>query len=130
MVRSSATSAHRLVLVEGEQSGYRVGHEMMITTAPLTIGRMAPSDVILPSSDVSRAHCRVALVDGAVVVTDLNSTNGTYVDDNRLTRPTPLQPDARLKVGPYVMRYTWQAPAETVDVNATMVRTAARKTIR
>ena len=44
------------------------------------------------------------LVDGRWVVRDLDSLNGTYVDDERLTAPTPLNDGARLRIGDVVFR--------------------------
>lgn len=97
------------------------GREIQIARTPQIVGRMAPSEIILLGDGVSRAHCRVELVRGAVVVTDLNSTNGTFVDDHRISAPTPLRPGALVRIGPHVLRYVSQRSPAAVDVNATLV---------
>ncbi len=52
---------------------------------PVTIGRSGGNDIPLPGcASVSAEHCRVALENGCVTVTDLTSTNGTYLDSQRL----------------------------------------------
>lgn len=58
----------------------------------LTIGRVAgKSDIALPGCEsVSGAHCRIDVVGGRVNITDLNSTNGTYLDNQRLAPNTPM----------------------------------------
>ncbi|CAH0219894.1 PP2C family protein-serine/threonine phosphatase [Roseomonas sp. CECT 9278] len=76
-----------------------------IGPAPLTIGRAPGSGLALPSQDVSRAHCVLAIEGDAVVVTDLGSTNGTIVDGRPAAGPTRLAPGARLRLGPFTLVY-------------------------
>ncbi len=78
---------------------------------PFTIGRAAPSEVVLARSDVSRTHCRVAPEGDGLAVADLNSTNGTFLNDRRISQPTPLKPGDRLRVGSFVLRYDTDAAA-------------------
>lgn len=62
-----------------------------------TIGRSTTADFILDAAMVSRFHCR--LTAGATVdVQDLQSTNGTFVNDKRVQRSTLAVGD-RLRVG-------------------------------
>jgi ABC transport system ATP-binding/permease protein len=64
-----------------------------------TIGRAPRADFILEATLVSRLHCRVtALPGGELEVEDLKSTNGTFVNDQRVSR-TKLEAGDRLKVG-------------------------------
>ncbi|MGH7041605.1 MAG: FHA domain-containing protein [Acetobacteraceae bacterium] len=86
--------------------------EILLGAEPLVIGRAPGAGLILPSIEVSRAHCRIALVDGVVRVTDLDSTNGTFIDGERIAGAAPLAPGAVLRVGPYRLTY---AGAEEVD---------------
>jgi hypothetical protein len=53
--------------------------------APITvIGRSTDADVVLDDAGVSRRHAEVHLIDGRARVIDLGSTNGTYVDGERV----------------------------------------------
>ena len=70
-----------------------------LTTAPLIIGRSKPADLVVPMAEVSRRHCRIQLSGGTVLATDLESTNGTFVDDIRITEPTTLRPGCKLRIG-------------------------------
>jgi len=64
-----------------------------------TIGRSTGADFILDAALVSRVHCQLlALGDGALEVRDLESTNGTYVNGNRVERAR-LSPGDRVQVG-------------------------------
>ena len=89
---------------------------------PLTIGRTAPSDLILGAADISRTHCRIVVEGGAIAVTDLNSTNGTFLNDRRISVTTPLKPGDRLQVGSHILVYHDQdsATAAPAGVEGTM----------
>ncbi len=71
----------------------------------LTIGRLPPCELLLPGSEVSRQHCRVDVVDGDLRITDLGSTNGTFVDGARLAEPATLRPGAAIQIGTCVLTY-------------------------
>ena len=64
-----------------------------------TIGRATGADFIVDAPMVSRVHCRVtALAGGGLEVRDLDSTNGTFVNDERV-RVAHLVSGDRLRVG-------------------------------
>jgi pSer/pThr/pTyr-binding forkhead associated (FHA) protein len=64
-----------------------------------TIGRATGADFIVDAALVSRVHCRVtALTGGELEVRDLDSTNGTYVNGERI-ETARLAPGDRLQVG-------------------------------
>jgi len=69
-----------LVLPDGTTVG--------IGGAPIVIGRLPGCGVVLSDTNVSRRHAQVAVDAGEVVVTDLGSTNGTFVNGRRVTRAT------------------------------------------
>ena len=64
-----------------------------------TIGRAVGADFILDAALVSRVHCRVTVLpSGQLEIRDLDSTNGTFVNGERVTTAN-LGPGDRLKVG-------------------------------
>lgn len=63
-----------------------------------TIGRSAGAELILDAALVSRLHCRLEASDETLEVVDLESTNGIYVNGERVDR-AHLIPGDRLKVG-------------------------------
>ena len=92
---------HALVLAGegGETRRFPLG------PAPFRIGRVAGNDLVLPAPEVSRSHA-VLTVDGdAATLADLDSTNGTWVEGERLGGATPLTPGARLAIGPFALQY-------------------------
>lgn len=91
---------------------------------PLVIGRAPSSGLMLEATEVSRAHCRIVVGDGAVLATDLGSTNGTFIDGKRITHATPLMPGAVLQIGPYQLRYGDSAEATAEGTLRTMALAA------
>lgn len=79
--------------------GDRLEKRFIVSPLGLKIGRSPPADVILADSRVSRSHCMVELADNALQVCDLDSTNGTFVDGERVEGPTVLPVGSVLKVG-------------------------------
>jgi pSer/pThr/pTyr-binding forkhead associated (FHA) protein len=66
--------------------------------AVMTIGRAEGADLIVDAPLVSRVHCRLEASATAVDVVDLSSTNGTFVNDERVERARLTTGD-RLRVG-------------------------------
>lgn len=71
----------------------------VVDSTGLKIGRAAPADIVVPDKSISRAHCIVGLANDELLVTDLNSTNGTYIDDKRIARATILPVDSVVRLG-------------------------------
>ncbi|MDV3258530.1 MAG: TIR domain-containing protein [Sphingomonas sp.] len=86
---------HCLQRLDGEEQVTR----FVVTPAGLRMGRTPPADVIVPGAGVSRAHCLVELSGDKLRVTDLNSTNGTYIDNKRVDRSATLAVGSILRIG-------------------------------
>jgi serine phosphatase RsbU (regulator of sigma subunit) len=95
---------HCLELVDGVGAGRR----HIIGPAGVTVGRTSPADLVLTDSEVSRSHCRLALEGEDLMVTDLNSTNGTFVEGVRVIEPTILPVGSMLKVGRLRLKHEWR----------------------
>jgi pSer/pThr/pTyr-binding forkhead associated (FHA) protein len=67
------------------------------------VGRSDQADVVLEDPYASEFHFRLVLSDGSLTVSDLGSTNGTYVNGKRITTPTNLRRGDALQVGKTVM---------------------------
>ena len=63
-----------------------------------TVGRAPRADFVVDAALVSRLHCRLAAGSGEIEATDLRSTNGTYVNGERVARAV-LRDGDRLRVG-------------------------------
>ena len=71
----------------------------VVTPAGLSVGRSSPADIIVAGVGVSRAHCLVELAADQLRVTDLNSTNGTYIDNKRVERSANFAVGSVLRIG-------------------------------
>ncbi len=57
----------------------------------VTVGRSPNCDLVIPHDSVSRTHCRIEISPkGVFLITDLDSSNGTYIEGNRLTPKTTV----------------------------------------
>ena len=66
----------------------------------LTVGRDPRNDVVLPGRDVSQSHLEIVRqADGGYLLRDLFSTNGTFLNGQRITAPAPIRDGDRLRVG-------------------------------
>jgi len=71
---------------------------LVIDKLPAALGRKEHADVRLDDPCVSRVHCEVSDLNGTLVVRDLGSKHGTYVNGQKVTQ-APLLPGDRLTVG-------------------------------
>lgn len=92
--------------------------EVVEVTGPLTLGRGKENDIILLDSIVSRHHARVYLEGSDVIIEDLNSANGMYVNSNRVFLRA-LQDKDVIRIGKtkiYFSTEIWDSPTKTVDL--------------
>jgi ABC-type multidrug transport system ATPase subunit len=73
--------------------------------ASLVIGRNPEADIALQAPIVSWQHARLDLTEQGHVLTDLGSTNGTYVNGQRLERPCLLREGDVVQIGPFTLVY-------------------------
>jgi hypothetical protein len=92
--------------------GDRLEKRFIVSPLGLKIGRAAPADIILADSRVSRSHCQIELTGNELQVSDLNSTNGTFVDGEKVEGSTLLPVGSVLKVGDITFKHEVRSRAE------------------
>lgn len=85
----------KLVIIDGPLEGTVVP----LGTTTITFGRAADSTVVLEDDFVSNQHARLVPNGSHWMVEDLGSTNGTWINRDKVTSPTVLQPGSQLKIG-------------------------------
>ncbi len=95
VAKQQKVKGSKLVVIEGPLQGTIVP----LGDIQVTIGRADDSTLVIDDDYASSRHARIYPSEGAWVVEDLGSTNGTWIDRTRITSPTVLPVGAPLRVG-------------------------------
>jgi serine phosphatase RsbU (regulator of sigma subunit) len=100
----AADIARYLVVAEGSECG----KQLEIGFAPISVGRRRDNHLPLSDPFVSSHHCKIAFEEGGVWVTDLASTNGTFIDGERVHGRAIWPITGALQVGNQVLRQEYR----------------------
>lgn len=92
---ATTSTVSRIVITSGPKAGL----ELPLGTEPLTIGRSSESGLVIRDDYTSSHHARLVLWGDQWMIQDLDSTNGTWHDNQRVSAPTPITVGAPIKVG-------------------------------
>jgi pSer/pThr/pTyr-binding forkhead associated (FHA) protein len=98
-IRRKRKPGTRVVMLRSDQ---QAGMDFQVTDA-VVLGRSPEADIHLDDPYASEFHLRLNNRDGKLVLTDLGSTNGTYVNGRRATTPVDLNRGDAVQVGKTVM---------------------------
>ena len=93
-------------------------------TGSMVIGRQADSDIPVPAEEISRHHARLQVAADGVLVEDLNSANGTFINDKRIQNGL-LKPGEELRLD--TVRFMLVAPGMDARQQATQARAEPQK---
>lgn len=117
----------KLVILSQGMTGR--AHELKVDKT--TIGRVDDNTFPIAESSVSSHHCEIILRGNDVVVNDLNSTNGTFINGDKITGEAVLKPGQILRLGQIELRLEAEgvtsAPAPAAAPGASAPATAAKK---
>jgi hypothetical protein len=88
-----------LVVTEGALTGVSID----LTDQQITLGRANDATLVLNDDYSSTHHARIFPQDGQWIVEDLGSTNGTYLDRQKVIRPTPVPVGVPIRIGKTVL---------------------------
>ena len=100
------------------RSGPTPGASFILEGDQLTIGRDATNEITINDAEISRRHARLTFQGGKYVLEDLGSTNGTFVNGQRLAGPRVLKAGEVVQFGEQIMLVF---EVTTIDAGATMV---------
>jgi pSer/pThr/pTyr-binding forkhead associated (FHA) protein len=89
----------RLLVTGGPLSGTT----LPLTEQQITIGRSNDATLVLNDDYASSRHARLFPQDGQWIVEDLGSTNGTYLDRQKVTQPIPVPTGVPIRIGKTVL---------------------------
>jgi pSer/pThr/pTyr-binding forkhead associated (FHA) protein len=84
-------------------AGALKGTSMDLAQQQITLGRAHDATLVLNDDYASSRHARIFPQDGQWIVEDLGSTNGTYLDRQKVTRPTPVPLGVPIRIGKTVL---------------------------
>jgi pSer/pThr/pTyr-binding forkhead associated (FHA) protein len=97
--RASRAAPQQLVVTGGDLAGTTMG----LADQQITIGRANDATLVLTDDYASSRHARLFPQDGQWIVEDLGSTNGTYLDRQKVTQPTPVPVGVPIRIGKTVL---------------------------
>ncbi|MHB1431695.1 MAG: FHA domain-containing protein FhaB/FipA [Streptosporangiaceae bacterium] len=97
--RRSRSTARELLVTDGNLSGTVIP----LSDRQITIGRAADATLVLTDDYASTRHARLYPQNGEWIVEDLGSTNGTYLDREKVTAPTPVPVGVPVRIGKTVL---------------------------
>jgi predicted component of type VI protein secretion system len=100
------------------RSGPTPGASFILEGDQLTVGRDATNEIVINDAEISRRHARLTFQGGKYVLEDLGSTNGTFVNGQRLAGPRVLKAGEVVQFGEQIMLVF---EATSIDAGATVV---------
>ena len=101
----------KLVILSQGMAGR--SHELKVDKT--TIGRVDDNTFPIAEPSVSSHHCEILLRGADVIVHDLNSTNGTFINGNQITGEAVLKPGQTLKLGQIELKLEVEGAPATAD---------------
>jgi pSer/pThr/pTyr-binding forkhead associated (FHA) protein len=112
-----------LAKISWQDPGTGVVRDYVLTEgATVTLGRGRESEIHIPEQHVSRQHAVITHEFGVFMIKDLNSANGTYVNDEKITDPFPLAHGDVIRLYVPVLNFS---AVVTADDEATALKTGS-----
>lgn len=112
LAREAGVTLYRCLVITG---GASVETAYRLDGPRITVGRDLANDIIIQEPEVSRFHMRLHQEGDDYLIEDLNSTNGTFVNGERLTAPRVLQIDDTIALG-MLVHLDYRLRAELTDM--------------
>jgi pSer/pThr/pTyr-binding forkhead associated (FHA) protein len=116
-IADSVTEQRRVTLpfkLQGPDGDHSLGQGFNV------IGRAEDADICIDKTEVSRYHVKIAVEGTAAVVEDLDSKNGTYLNGERLDRPTTLTNGDEIWIGRSVARFRFLIEGEPTKTETSL----------
>jgi DNA-binding winged helix-turn-helix (wHTH) protein len=95
------------------------GREIVLMEGATVIGREVDTTIQVDARGVSRRHARIVVSEGAAVLEDLDSKNGTHVNGQRIAGPTPLSDRDVIGLGTVSLEFRVASPASPTETMPT-----------
>jgi len=97
------------------ETGFRPGRELILSKEETTIGRAETCDIgLFGDPGIEKIHARILLRDKRYLLDDSGTPGGTFVNDEKITQPTPLRSGDAIRVGKSILRFSERQKKEMV----------------
>ena len=124
------TQAYALKFISGKYQG---GEFPLTPDQAVVIGRSSELDMVLVEDMVSRKHAKITWASGKPHIEDLGSTNGTFVNGEKIAKQTRLKEGDRILVGTSILKLVFAggtAEVDAVQAKANLEQVAAAQSSR
>ena len=127
-MNSNSGGSYALKFISGKYTG---GEFPIRSTQPVSIGRAGELDIVLVEDMVSRKHAKITLSDGKILLEDLGSTNGTYVNGEKV-QAAILKEGDRILIGTSIFKLTRtnQEQVDNAEAKVQLAQAAAANSSR
>lgn len=112
MLRSIAEIPYYLVI---EQKSMPQPEVYLLDRLEISMGREVDNDIVLAEPEVSRHHLRLMLTEDGYAIEDLNTMNGTLLNDKRLVQVRSLRPGDLVKIGTNLRMWYTGSPGQVIN---------------
>ncbi|MBY0524345.1 MAG: FHA domain-containing protein [Gemmataceae bacterium] len=92
------------------EQGFRAGRELILSKPDTSVGRAESCDIgLFGDNKVEKMHARIVLRGDRYMLVDVNTPDGTYLNEQRISGPTPLSSGDMIRVGRNVLRFEERA---------------------
>lgn len=93
-----------ICFLEGYFTPEHLYSKVVVNHLPFVIGRKSDSELPIDADTLSRHHAEIHICNGLLCLRDLNSTNGTYLNDVKITESTPIEDGDIMRLGDIELR--------------------------
>lgn len=98
-----------ICFLEGYFTSRHVYSKVAVNHLPFLIGRMPDSGFPIDADTISRHHAEISRCDDQLCINDLNSTNGTFLNDCKISRSMPIEDGDIVWLGGVELRVTTES---------------------
>ncbi|MFC1808985.1 ATP-binding protein [Candidatus Omnitrophota bacterium] len=102
-------------------TGERAGEELRISAQEVTIGRESSNHIVVPDQQISRTHARISWTSDGYMVEDLGSTNGTFVNREKVTHKV-LEFGDEIRLGKISLTFAADSTLEQLEGDENVMR--------
>ena len=114
----------KICSLEGYFTSEHIYSKVIVNHLPFLIGRKSDLELPIDANSISRRHAEIISCNGQLCINDLNSTNGTFLNDNKINECTRIDDGDIVRLGDIELRVViepWNATTSTDNMEHTYI---------